>query len=117
AGKVRGMAREFQASIDEAVRDTELEEVKNQIESVGKVDVTKVLTDAVDPTGEIDKGMGFTRFGDPLKSQQSQPDSTKADDREAAETVTRAGGEKSATDKPDDAPPPASIPKKTAADA
>ena len=39
AAKIRGMAREFQEGIDDAVREAELDEVKKQIESVRKIDV------------------------------------------------------------------------------
>ncbi len=118
AGKIRGMAREFQASIDDAVRDTELEEVKKQIESVGRVNINKAITDAVDPTGEIDKSMDFTGIDGPPKTMYAQPDSTKIDDGEAADTVTKDGGEDPAAVQTDD--PPAltdPIPKKTGADA
>jgi sec-independent protein translocase protein TatB len=52
-GKIRSMAREFQDSIDEAVREAELDEVKKQIEQAGRMDVKKAITDTVDPGGEI----------------------------------------------------------------
>lgn len=52
-GKVRAMAREFQSTIDDAVRDTELEEVKNQIQSVKKINVNSALREAIDPKNEL----------------------------------------------------------------
>lgn len=57
AAKVRGMAREFQDGIDEAVREAELDEVRKQIESAGRVDVGKAIEDAVDPERSIGKAM------------------------------------------------------------
>ena len=59
-GKVRAMAREFQSSIDEAVRDSELEEVKNQIEAVGKLNVKSQIAKAIDPDGELTKSLDVT---------------------------------------------------------
>ncbi len=52
-GKVRALAREFRVSIDEAVKESELEEVKNQIQSVTQID----LDTALDATEKLaDKG-------------------------------------------------------------
>ena len=42
-GKVRGLAREFRASIDDAMREAELDEVKNQIQSVTNMDLDTAL--------------------------------------------------------------------------
>ena len=42
-GKVRVLAREFRSSIDDAVREAELEEVKNQIQSVTNMDLDTAL--------------------------------------------------------------------------
>ena len=42
-GKIRVLAREFRSSIDDAVREAELEEVKNQIQSVTNMDLDTAL--------------------------------------------------------------------------
>ena len=63
AAKVRGMAREFQDGIDEAVREAELDEVRKQIESAGRVDVGKAIEDTVDPERSIGKAMDFRQPG------------------------------------------------------
>ena len=42
-GKVRGLAREFRSSVDEVVREAELDEVKNQIQSVTNMDLDTAL--------------------------------------------------------------------------
>ena len=42
-GKVRALAREFRVSLDEAVKESELEEVKNQIQSVTQIDLDTAL--------------------------------------------------------------------------
>jgi sec-independent protein translocase protein TatB len=61
AGKVKSIAREFQSSIDDAVREAELDDVKNQIESVGRMDLKKSVSDAIDPDGELGEGMSIPR--------------------------------------------------------
>ncbi len=51
AGKARAMAREFQGSIDNMVREAEVDDIKKEVESVATFDVEKELGDAIDPTG------------------------------------------------------------------
>lgn len=56
-GKVKAIAREFQDSIDDAVREAELDEVKKQIEQASKFDVQKSISDAVDPDRQLEKAL------------------------------------------------------------
>lgn len=53
AGKARAMAREFQSSVDDMMREAELDEVKKSVESVASYDVKKQIEKAVDPTGVL----------------------------------------------------------------
>ena len=92
AAKVRGMAREFQDGIDEAVREAELDEVRKQIESAGRVDVGKAIEDAVDPERSIGKAMDL-RHSDGEKA---------ADAKSAGEA---APGEAAAAPEPEPEPP------------
>ena len=55
--QVRGMAKEFQQSVEEAVRESELDDVKREIEQLGRTDVKKQIQNTVDPDGELDKAM------------------------------------------------------------
>ena len=73
AAKVRGMAREFQDGIDEAVREAELDEVRKQIESAGKIDIGKTIEDTVDPERRIGKAMDFRDVGKPAPDGSSGP--------------------------------------------
>ncbi|GAB4192306.1 MAG: hypothetical protein OHK0024_32420 [Thalassobaculales bacterium] len=54
-GKARAMAREFQASVDEMVRQSELDEVRKQVEEAAKVDVEKEFQATIDPDGSLNK--------------------------------------------------------------
>ena len=65
AARIRGMAREFQDGIDEAVRDAELDEVKKQIESARSLDIGKTIENTVDPERRIGKAMDFSDAAKP----------------------------------------------------
>jgi len=51
-GKLRSLSREFQSTVEDAVRDSELDEVKKQIESA-KTGFKKEINESVDPEGEL----------------------------------------------------------------
>jgi sec-independent protein translocase protein TatB len=51
--KARTISREFQSSVEQMMREAELDEVKKQIESVAAVDINKEFEKAVDPTGDL----------------------------------------------------------------
>jgi sec-independent protein translocase protein TatB len=86
AGKVKAMAREFQETIDEAVREAELDEVKKQIEKVGRLDVKKSIEDTVDPEGELGKALNIKGF----------PVTSKSGGDRRAEAEAGSDGEKPA---------------------
>lgn len=50
-GKARGMAREFRSSIDDMVRESELQEIREQANSIANFDVDKAIDAASDPSG------------------------------------------------------------------
>jgi len=52
--KVRGLAGEFQSTLDDMAREADLEDIKNEIEQVSKVDVADEFKAAVDPSGTMD---------------------------------------------------------------
>jgi sec-independent protein translocase protein TatB len=53
--KGRSMAREFQRSLEDMAREAELDEVKREIEKVGRADIKRSLEKAIDPTGDLGK--------------------------------------------------------------
>ncbi len=53
AGKARRIAREFQNSLDDMVRESELDTVKKDIEKATKFDVKKDIENAIDPKGDV----------------------------------------------------------------
>ncbi|HLJ22419.1 MAG TPA: Sec-independent protein translocase protein TatB [Stellaceae bacterium] len=53
AAKARAVAREFQSSIDEMIRESELADVKKEMESVAATDLGHDIEQSVDPKGEL----------------------------------------------------------------
>jgi len=53
-GKAKAMAREFQSSVDEVIRETELDEVTKQINQASNLDIKEQVNKAIDPTGELE---------------------------------------------------------------
>ena len=51
--KARSMAREFQSSVDEMVREAELDEAKKTMESVRHMNLDKQIEETIDPTGSV----------------------------------------------------------------
>src|SRR5437667_8205201 len=51
--KARTISREFQSSVEQMMREAELDEVKKQIESVSSVNIAHEIEKAVDPTGDL----------------------------------------------------------------
>ncbi len=105
AGKIKAVAREFQDSIDDAVREAELDDVKKQIEAVGRKDFGKSISDAIDPEGEIEKGMNIPKsiLGAPSDSKPGEEKETEPD----APAETADVSVPPLADKPVPATPPA----------
>ena len=106
AGKIKAVAREFQDSIDEAVRESEIGEVKKQIEAAGRTDFTKKVAETVDPENKIGKAMDFTEITRAKpKTNEPKADEGTAEDK-TAEATNGAGAPTSAS--PDKSEKPAS---------
>ena len=58
-GKAKSMTSEFRGHVDDMIRDTELDEVKKQIDSAGSFDPNSALEDTLDPDGEIKNAFDF----------------------------------------------------------
>ena len=56
-GKARGMAREFQRSLDDMAREAELQDVKAEIDKLSRVDVRHRLEETIDPDGDLRRGL------------------------------------------------------------
>jgi len=57
AGKARKIAREFQNSLDDMIRESELDTVKKDIEKATKFDIKKDIENAIDPKGDVKRAL------------------------------------------------------------
>ena len=53
-GKARAMAREFQKSFDDIAREAELDELRQQVESLRETNPIGEVKKALDPTGSLE---------------------------------------------------------------
>jgi sec-independent protein translocase protein TatB len=70
-GKARAIAREFQGSLDQMIREAELEEVRKQVEDAAKVDMQQAIERTVDPSGELTRS-----FAEPASELAPPPPPT-----------------------------------------
>ena len=52
-GRARTLSREFQSSIDQMIRDAELDEMRQELKKATEFDLEKEIRSTVDPTGEL----------------------------------------------------------------
>src|SRR5207253_352967 len=52
-GRARTLSREFQSSVDQMIREAELDEMREQLKKATEFDIEKEFHKAVDPTGEL----------------------------------------------------------------
>jgi len=71
--KARGMAREFQGSVQEMVRESELDEIKKQVDKVTTGDYARAIEQHIDPTGQINSALA-----PPSTTALSAPDTMSA---------------------------------------
>ncbi len=57
--KARSLASEFQSGVDDMVRESELDKLKEDILEGGDMDFTKEMKDAIDPTGDAESELNF----------------------------------------------------------
>lgn len=55
--KLRLLAGEFQKNIDDMVREAELDDVKRDVERLGRVDLNREVEKTIDPTGEVERAL------------------------------------------------------------
>lgn len=118
--KVKGMARDFQSGLDDIVRESDLAEMRKQIEAEAGGDIRKKIEDSIDPDGSVSRDLNDMReiegdltsaakgFSDDVKNPESEakaalPDATAATPVEetAQETATVAESGVSDTSKKD----------------
>ncbi len=51
--KARTLSREFQSSVEQMVREAELDEVRQELKKAGELDLDKEFRQTIDPTGAL----------------------------------------------------------------
>ena len=116
AGKARGMARQFQRSIDDMARESDLDEVKKSVASVSKFNPAKELSNSIDPTGSVKQALDPTATDDDGDTSAKAAEETPAGEvkETPAETATEVPATASAETP---AETPAEAPAETPAEA
>lgn len=109
AGKARAVAREFQGSIDQMVRESELEDVRKEMEKAASVNLTQEIEQTIDPKGEVQAALagtaGSTEINMPEATQDASGGAVAAVTA-PTETATLPAPEPTPPDQPTKTPSP-----------
>src|SRR5215469_9663970 len=72
--RARAVAREFQGSIDQMVREAELDDMKRDLDKVANLDVEHEIGETIDPRGELHRSLNDPVLSNPL-NDPPKPDS------------------------------------------
>ncbi len=74
-GRARSIAREFQGSLDQMIREAELEEVRKEVEKAATIDLDHTIGTTLDPGGELKQSFAEPAIADaaPLSTQSAPP--------------------------------------------
>ena len=77
-GRARALAREFQNSVDDMIRESELEKIKTEVDKLGSTDLQQHIENTIDPEGEINSALNkpAVSLGDaqePAPAPSAQP--------------------------------------------
>jgi sec-independent protein translocase protein TatB len=75
--RARAIAREFQGSLDQMVREAELDDVKRHIDRASSFDVEHEIRRAVDPTGEFQQSLNEPVLANPLADPPKPVETTR----------------------------------------
>src|SRR6266849_2123718 len=84
--KARTVSREFQSSIEQMVREAELDDVKKEIQKVTSIDLKSEFEKTVDPKGELQQALEppvLPSF-DPISSEPAKPAAPAAESLDTA---------------------------------
>jgi sec-independent protein translocase protein TatB len=55
--KARTLSREFQSSIDQMIREAELDDIRQELKKAGEIDIEHEFRHTIDPTGSLQEGL------------------------------------------------------------
>jgi sec-independent protein translocase protein TatB len=80
--KARGLSREFQSSVEQMIREAELDEMRQELKKATEIDLEKQFRQTIDPTGSLAESLKppeLPKFSDvdalaaPVPETQPQP--------------------------------------------
>jgi sec-independent protein translocase protein TatB len=110
--KARQISGEFRASLDQMVREAELDEVRQQVKQATEIDLDKEFTKTVDPTGSLAEALRPPDFDLNAPAKPKAIEATPAESAPAAAADAADPAPQAAEPPPTDAPaPPAAEPQ------
>ena len=91
--KARTLSREFQSSIEQMVREAELDEMRQELKKATEIDLEKEFHQAVDPTGSLAESLKppeFPNFSEPAALPADSGTQTSSGTADAEATGTAA---------------------------
>jgi sec-independent protein translocase protein TatB len=95
--KARGMASEFQSSLEDMAREADLDEARKELDAVSGMDIRRELEETIDPTGEFADDMDMGAI-------QSDLDTSVREAMAPTESIAADASQVESPAAPDDAP-------------
>lgn len=90
--KAKAMTRDFRGHVDEMIRETEIDEVKKQIDSIDKFDANSALENTIDAEGDIREAFDFDDSNTIDSNDQGQNEGSIDDNRELSKRIDEDTG-------------------------
>ena len=118
--KARTLSREFQNSVDQMIREAELDEMRDQLKKATEFDINKEFQKTVDPTGELAESIKQPGIPDYFEPAPAQTEPLASEPASAVPATVDAAVEPGASAEPEQpslpfdagAPAPAASPDK-----
>ena len=85
--RAKAMTRDFRGHVDEMIRETEIDEVKKQIDSIDKFDANSALENTIDADGDIREAFDFDASNKIKPNDQSQNEESAENNIELSEGI------------------------------
>ena len=99
--KARTLSREFQTSVEQMIREAELDEMRQELKKATELDVEKEFRQTIDPTGSLAESLKppeLPKFSDAdlPATPAPEPDSQRASQAEPSEVTKPEGADPAA---------------------
>lgn len=82
--KARNLSREFQSSIDQLIREAELDDIRQELKKAGEIDLEHEFRQTIDPTGSLEESLKPPELPDFSASEPPGPELHAATDAGAS---------------------------------